>query len=114
MATDLSQDIPDLMARAEQSRSAARLLIDNGFLAEAISRAYYAMFYAATALLHSEGIAVSKHSAVIAKAEQDLPMSRQRLHTTRPMSSLPQFATIWRGKTAQKTDRHLYLPHIPH
>jgi len=67
MATDLSQDIPDLMARAEQSRSAARLLIDNGFLAEAISRAYYAMFYAATALLHSEGIAVSKHSAVIAK-----------------------------------------------
>lgn len=40
MATDLSQDIPDLMARAEQSRSAARLLIDNGFLAEAISRAY--------------------------------------------------------------------------
>lgn len=67
MAVDLGQDIPDLMARAEQSRSATRLLIDNGFLAEGISRAYYAMFYAATALLHSEGIAVSKHSAVIAK-----------------------------------------------
>lgn len=67
MAADLSQDIPALMARAEQGLNAARLLIDNGFLAEAVSRTYYAMFYAATALLHSEGIAVSKHSAVIAK-----------------------------------------------
>ncbi|MBN1660684.1 MAG: HEPN domain-containing protein [Anaerolineae bacterium] len=29
-----------------------------------ISRAYYAMFYAATALLHSKGISRSKHSGV--------------------------------------------------
>lgn len=80
---DLSQDIPELMARAQQSRDASRLLIDNGFLAEAVSRAYYAMFYAATALLHSEGIAVSKHSAVIALVGQHFAKTKRippRLH----------------------------------
>jgi uncharacterized protein (UPF0332 family) len=70
MADDVSLDIPQLMARAERSLSAARLLINNGYFTEAVSRAYYAMFYAATALLHSEGIIVSKHSAVIAMLGQ--------------------------------------------
>ena len=65
MADDVSQDVPELINRANQGLSAVRLLIDNGFPTEAVSRAYYAMFYAATALLHSEGITVSKHSAVI-------------------------------------------------
>jgi uncharacterized protein (UPF0332 family) len=51
MANDLSQDIPQLMARAERSLSAANLLIRNGYFTEAVSRAYYAVFYAATALL---------------------------------------------------------------
>ena len=70
MADDVSQDIPELMARAKSSLSAARLLIDNDFLGEAVSRAYYAMFYAATALLHSEGVSVAKHSAVISQVGQ--------------------------------------------
>ncbi|MBC8496775.1 MAG: HEPN domain-containing protein [Chloroflexi bacterium] len=70
MVKDLSRDIPELMTRAERSLEAARLLIDNEYYPEAVSRTYYAMFYAATALLHSEGIAVSKHSAVIAQVGQ--------------------------------------------
>lgn len=70
MADDLSQDIPELMDRAQSSLSAARLLIDNDFPIEAVSRAYYAMFYAATALLHTEGIVVAKHSAVISQIGQ--------------------------------------------
>ena len=70
MVKDLRQDIPDLIARAERSLEAANLLIKNGYFADAISRSYYAMFYAATALLHSEGITVSKHSAVIAQVGQ--------------------------------------------
>ncbi len=83
MADDVSRDIPQLMARAESSLSAARLLIDNGYFTEAVSRAYYAMFYAATALLHSEGITVSKHSAVIAQVGQYFAKTGQlepRLH----------------------------------
>lgn len=70
MVKDLSQDIPNLMTRAERSLEAALLLIENEYYSETISRAYYAMFYAATALLHSEGITVTKHSAVIAQVGQ--------------------------------------------
>ncbi len=70
MVKDLRQDIPELLSRADRSLEAARLLIDNEYYAEAVSRAYYVMFYAATALLHSEGITVSKHSAVIAQVGQ--------------------------------------------
>ncbi len=83
MADDVSRDIPQLMARAESSLSAARLLIDNGYFTEAVSRAYYAMFYAATALLHSKGITVSKHSAVIAQVGKYFAKTGQlepRLH----------------------------------
>ena len=57
------------MARAKTSLSAAQLLIDNDYLVEAV-KAYYAMFYAATALLHSEGVTVAKHSAVISQVGQ--------------------------------------------
>lgn len=38
--------------------------IQQGFYGVAISRAYYAMFYAATALLASQGLSRSKHSGV--------------------------------------------------
>ncbi|HEM61981.1 MAG TPA: HEPN domain-containing protein, partial [Chloroflexi bacterium] len=40
--------------------------LDQGFYAVAVTRAYYAMFYAASALLASKGITRSKHSAVLA------------------------------------------------
>ena len=45
---------------------AAQLLNDQGFHDFATSRAYYAMFYVAEALLLGEGLTFSKHSAVIA------------------------------------------------
>lgn len=70
MADDVTADINALMTRAKTSLAAARLLSDNNYPAEAVSRAYYAMFYAATALLHSEGITVAKHSAVISQVGQ--------------------------------------------
>jgi len=59
MVKNLKQDIPELISQAERSLGAARLLDENEYYAEAVSRAYYAMFYAATALLHSGDIAVS-------------------------------------------------------
>ena len=55
----------DLMLKARQSISAARLLLDNGFPDYAAARAYYAMFYIAEAFLDGEGMSFSKHSAVI-------------------------------------------------
>lgn len=56
----------DLLAQARDSISAARLLTENGYPAWAASRAYYAMFYIAEAFLEGDGLAFSKHSAVIA------------------------------------------------
>ena len=42
----------------------------DGFYASAINRAYYAVFYAANALLTTQGLSRSKHSAVIAAFRQ--------------------------------------------
>lgn len=75
MAVNASQDIPELMQRARHTLDAAQILLQNDFLPDAISRAYYAAFYAATALLHSEGIIVSKHGAVIAQLGQHFAKS---------------------------------------
>ncbi|MFQ6058283.1 MAG: HEPN domain-containing protein [Anaerolineae bacterium] len=54
------------MAKARSSLAAARKLLEELLFAESISRSYYAMFYAAKALLLLDSIDVSKHSAVIA------------------------------------------------
>jgi len=54
------------MAKAHSSLTAAGKLLNESLLAESISRSYYAMFYAAKALLLLQGIDVSKHSAIIA------------------------------------------------
>jgi uncharacterized protein len=50
--------------RAYQDLQAARSNLPQGFYRVSITRAYYAMFYAASALLASEGISRSKHSGV--------------------------------------------------
>jgi len=56
----------DLLLQARDSISAAKLLLDNGYPNYAASRSYYAMFYIAEAFLEGDGLAFSKHSAVIA------------------------------------------------
>jgi len=43
---------------------------DGGYYGSAINRAYYAVFYAASALPVTQGLARSKHSAVIASFRQ--------------------------------------------
>jgi uncharacterized protein (UPF0332 family) len=55
-----------LLEKADRSIRAARLLTGDGLHDFAVSRAYYAMFYLAEALLLGEGLTFSKHSAVIA------------------------------------------------
>lgn len=55
-----------LIAKARASQRAAILLQTQSYLDFAASRAYYAMFYAAQALLLERGLSFSSHSAVIA------------------------------------------------
>jgi uncharacterized protein (UPF0332 family) len=54
------------LGRSRQEIDAAQLLTKSGFGAQAISRAYYAAFYAAEEALGSLGESRSKHSGVIA------------------------------------------------
>jgi uncharacterized protein (UPF0332 family) len=53
-------------ARARNALSASEALASRELFDDAISRAYYAMFYAAKALLIRDGVSAgSKHSAVV-------------------------------------------------
>jgi uncharacterized protein (UPF0332 family) len=51
--------------RSRQEQAAARLLADQGFEAQAVSRAYFAAFFAAETALLALGETRSKHSGVI-------------------------------------------------
>lgn len=62
----MTPDQEDLLGKAKESLEAARLLLAGGHPGFAASRAYYSMFYVAQAFLEGEGLAFSKHSAVIA------------------------------------------------
>jgi len=69
---EYEQEIAANLERAEMSIQAATELATSGFYDFAASRAYYAAFYAATAVLLDEGLEFSKHSGVIASIHQRL------------------------------------------
>lgn len=50
--------------KSREKLDAARTLLREGFIDDAISRAYYSMFHAASAVLLSEAITVESHSAL--------------------------------------------------
>ena len=52
------------MEKSEEKLKAARALLENGFVDDAISRAYYSMFHAGSAVLLSEGLTAESHSAL--------------------------------------------------
>ena len=64
------QEIAANLERAEQSIQAAKDLALKGYHDFAASRAYYAAFYGATAVLLNGGLDFSKHSGVIASIHQ--------------------------------------------
>jgi uncharacterized protein (UPF0332 family) len=65
-------EITSNLERADTNLQVARELLDKGYYDVSASRSYYAAFYAASALLLSEGIDTSKHSGVIALVHQHL------------------------------------------
>lgn len=62
----MNEGIEALLKKAEDSIKGARLLFDNELFGFAVSRAYYAMFYLASAVLLTKGMNFSKHQAVVA------------------------------------------------
>lgn len=69
--SDAAREIGELWHRAADSLDAAAKLLEDGFLDAAASRAYYSAFYAASALLLSDGHSFSRHSAVLALIHRD-------------------------------------------
>lgn len=61
-----------LLDKAQRSLEASLSLIEQGFYDFAVSRAYYAMFYIAEALLDQEGLTFSSHAGVISAFGQYL------------------------------------------
>jgi uncharacterized protein (UPF0332 family) len=59
------REVRELLDKARRSLRAAERLLDGNDHDFAISRAYYAMFYAAQALLLGRGIRRSKHAGVL-------------------------------------------------
>ena len=60
----MTGEIAKFIQKSEHALKVAQDLLDNGYPSDASSKIYYSMFYAAKALLKSEGIDVVKHSAV--------------------------------------------------
>lgn len=61
------KDPRDFLVKAAESIDAADLLLKNGYLNIAASRAYYACFYTAQGLLLSLGFEYSSHRQVVAQ-----------------------------------------------
>ena len=60
----MTEESRQFLKKADHALEVAEALISDGYPSDAASKIYYAMFYAAQALLKSEGINVVKHSAV--------------------------------------------------
>ncbi|MDB9494423.1 HEPN domain-containing protein [Spirulina major CS-329] len=61
----MNENQQQLIAKATQSLNAAKYLYQGEYYDFAVARAYYTMFYVASAYLEGEGLSFSKHSAVI-------------------------------------------------
>lgn len=52
----MNRSVPKLLERARENVQIASKLMQDGHIAVAVSRAYYALFYVAQALLAAEGM----------------------------------------------------------
>ena len=60
----ITEEVKRFIKKAEHALAVAEDLMKSGYHPDSASKVYYSMFYAAQALLKSEGIDVIKHSAV--------------------------------------------------
>jgi uncharacterized protein (UPF0332 family) len=60
-----SAEIQANLERSQASLQAARILLSSNLPNDAVSRAYYAVFHAASALLLSENLSFSSHTGVL-------------------------------------------------
>ena len=73
----MTDNIGPILEKAQESLAAAELLLQQGFTDFAASRAYYAMFYVAEALLLQRGLTFSSHSAVLAAFGKEFARTKE-------------------------------------
>lgn len=61
------EEIEILIGRAKRRLDAAYHLFEDGFYEDAVSRAYYSMYFAAKALLLKKDITVKTHKGLLSK-----------------------------------------------
>ncbi len=66
----MTQEQEALLQKAVRSLQAAKVLNQTNLPEFSVARAYYTMFYIASAFLEGEGLAFSRHSAVISQFGQ--------------------------------------------
>lgn len=66
MDKSIQELIPGYLAKAEEKLDVASRLLAQHDFEDAVSRAYYAAFYAAHALLISEGLETRSHRGLVA------------------------------------------------
>lgn len=59
-----AEEVQAELHRADKSLQVAQSLLEDNFLEDALSRAYYAILHAARGALLAEGVNVSSHRAV--------------------------------------------------
>ena len=79
-------DVALYVEHAHQMLVVAEHNLGDGFYSSAVNRAYYAIFYAANALLSTQGLARSKHSGVI---------SAFREHFVKPGLIEPEYSRLY-------------------
>ena len=67
MENELKIEIQQYIKRSEDAIETVKILIDHKKYPDAVSKAYYAMYYAASALLRTKELDASKHSGVISQ-----------------------------------------------
>ncbi len=65
MAPELKKEIEALLSKARKKIASAKVESNSGFYDDAISRAYYAVFHGAQALLLSKGMRARSHKGLL-------------------------------------------------
>ena len=89
------QTVKTYLNAAHEALAGCQYNIDGGYYAIAISRAYYAVFYSANALLVTKGLARGKHSGTISAFRQSF---------VKPGTIEPEYSDIY---GSLMDDRHV-------
>lgn len=103
----MTEEQTSFLRRADEKLRAARYLLKGAFLDDAVSRAYYAMFYAAEAVILTQSDVPKTHSGVLTQfsklfvktGELDVEMGRQ----LRKSMDIRQLAT-YRGDALSRKE----------